>query len=132
MTGWCMRRIARITSSKSSIERNAIDVLVRPVMFGTEPGSSRSAPEQNERPAPVRTTTRVELSALTSSRARRRGIITSKAIAFIRSGRLSVTSVTHSVGLSTRTNAITHSCSRPRSHDSDRGLPAGGIGAQER
>ena len=52
MTGWCILRRARITSSKSSIERNAIDVFVRPVMFGTDPGSSRSAPEQN--PDPLR------------------------------------------------------------------------------
>jgi uncharacterized OB-fold protein len=63
-----------------------------------------SAPAQKPLPAPVRTTTRVLLSALTASRASRKGIITSKAIAFIRSGLLSVISETDGRGLSISTN----------------------------
>ena len=59
-------------------------------MLGMTPESSRSAPEQNPSPAPVITTTRVSLSWLTSSSASRNGIITSNAMAFIRSGRLRV------------------------------------------
>ena len=47
MTGWCILRIAMITSSRSSSARRAIDVTVKPPTFGTMPESSRSAPEQN-------------------------------------------------------------------------------------
>src|SRR6266516_3330881 len=106
ITGWCMRRRARMTSSRSSIERRAIEDRVSPAMFGIVPDSSRSAPEQNPSPAPVTTTTRVSLSALTSSRAARNGIITSNAIAFMRSGRLSVISETCGRGFSIRVNAM--------------------------
>ena len=95
ITGWCMRLTARITSSRSSIERSAIDDLVkardvrdrsRILQVGTR-SRTRGRHRSGRRHA-------VELSALTSSRASRRGIITSKAIAFIRSGRLSVTRAT--------------------------------------
>ena len=71
-----------------------MDERVRPAMFGIVPASSRSAPEQKPCPAPVRTTTLVSLSRLTSSSASRSGIITSKAMEFMRSGRFSVTSAT--------------------------------------
>ena len=47
MTGWCILRMARMTSSSSSIERWAMVVRVRPAMLGMMPASSRSAPEQN-------------------------------------------------------------------------------------
>ena len=103
MTGWCILRMARMTSSSSSMERWAIVVRVSPAMLGMTPASSRSAPEQNAPPAPVRTTTRVSLSSLASSSASRNGIITSNAMAFMRSGRFSVISVTCGRGLSTRT-----------------------------
>ncbi len=103
MTGWCILRMARMTSSRSSIERWAMELLVSPAMLGMMPASSRSAPEQNAPPAPVRTTTRVSLSALAASSASRKGIITSKAMAFMRSGRFKVISVTWGRGLSTRT-----------------------------
>ena len=67
ITGWCILRIAMITSSSSSMARRAIVVTVSPSMFGTMPESSRSAPEQNPCPAPVSTTTRTSLSWLTVS-----------------------------------------------------------------
>ena len=75
-------------------------------MFGTMPASSRSAPEQKPWPAPVSTTTRTSLSWLSASSASRSGIITSNAIAFMRSGRFSVTSATSGRGLSTRTKLM--------------------------
>src|SRR4051812_33472289 len=106
MTGWCIRRIVMMTSSSSCIDRSAIVGSVSPSMPGTRPGSSRSAPEQNARPAPVSTTTRTSLSALICSRVSRSGTITSKAIAFIRSGRSRVTSATASTGRSTRTKVM--------------------------
>ena len=58
MTGWCSRRMVRITSSSSSIERSAMVGRVSPSTWGMAPGSSRSAPEQKPWPAPVSTTTR--------------------------------------------------------------------------
>ena len=73
-------------------------------MFGTMPESSRSAPEQNPCPAPVSTTTRTSLSWLNVSSASRSGIVTSNAIAFMRSGRFSVTSVTRGRGFSITMN----------------------------
>ncbi len=106
ITGWCILRNAWMTSSRSSSARSAIDGVVSPAMFGIVPGSSRSAPEQNPWPAPVSTTTRVSLSRLTSSSASRSGIITSKAIAFIRSGRFRVMSLTCGRGESIKTKAI--------------------------
>ena len=75
-------------------------VRFRPAMFGTMPPPTRSAPEQNPWPAPVSTTTRQSLSRLISRSVSRSGIITSNAIAFMRSGRLSVTSVTCGRGFS--------------------------------
>ena len=75
-------------------------------MFGTMPAPTRSAPEQNPCPAPVITTTRQLLSRLISRSASRSGIITSNAMAFIRSGRLSVTSVTFGCGWSISMNDI--------------------------
>ena len=75
-------------------------VRFKPAMFGTIPPPTRSAPEQNPWPAPVSTTTRQSLSRLISRSASRNGIITSNAIAFMRSGRLSVTSVTCGRGFS--------------------------------
>ena len=107
MTGWWTRRIARTTSSSSSIDRSAMVGRVSPSMPGMSPGFSRSAPEQKPRPAPVTTTTRVSLSRPASSRASRNGIMTSNAIAFIRSGRLRVMRVTCGRGLSTRTKGKT-------------------------
>src|SRR5579864_1698963 len=103
ITGWCSRRRAMITSSRSSIDRRAMADRVSPPMLGITPASSRSAPEQKPDPAPVITTTRVSLSTLTSSSASRSGIMTSKAIAFIRSGRLRVMSVICGRGLSMST-----------------------------
>ena len=73
-------------------------------MFGTIPPPTRSAPEQNPCPAPVSTTTRHSLSRLISRRASRSGTITSNAIAFMRSGRFSVTSVTCGRGFSITMN----------------------------
>ena len=67
---------------------------VSPSRFGMEPGFSWSAPEQKPRPAPVMTTTRTELSLPISRSASRKGIMTSKAMAFMRSGRFSVTTAT--------------------------------------
>ena len=67
-------------------------------MFGIVPGFSWSAPEQNPRPAPVMTTTRTPLSPPISRSASRKGIITSKAMAFMRSGRLRVTTATPGCG----------------------------------
>jgi MFS family permease len=58
--------------------------------------------EQNPAPAPMTTTTRVSLSRLISSSACRNGIITSNDMAFIRSGRLSVTRATCGLGLAAR------------------------------
>ena len=79
---------------------------VSPATLGIVPGSSRSAPEQNPWPAPVRTTTRVSLSRLTSSSASRSGIITSNAMEFMRSGRFNVTSATWGRGFSMSTNGM--------------------------
>ncbi len=70
-------------------------------MCGMEPGFSWSAPEQKPRPAPVMTTTRTELSVPISRRASRKGIMTSNAMAFIRSGRLRVTTATPGCGVVT-------------------------------
>lgn len=106
ITGWCILRRAIITSSSSSIARRAMVVTVSPPMFGITPESSRSAPEQKPLPAPVITTTRTSLSRLTASSASRNGIITSNAMAFIRSGRFRVMSATPGRGLSTSTNDI--------------------------
>src|SRR4051812_1601795 len=100
ITGWCMSRIARMTSSSTFSARRAMLVRFRPSMLGTMPPPTRSAPEQNPWPAPVSTTTRHSLSTLISRSASRNGIITSNAIAFMRSGRLSVTSVTCGRGFS--------------------------------
>ena len=63
-------------------------------MLGMVPGFSWSAPEQKPRPAPVMTTIRTSLSLPISRSASRKGIMTSKAIAFMRSGRLRVTTAT--------------------------------------
>ena len=62
------------------------------------PGFSWSAPEQKPRPAPVITTTRTSLSVPMSRSASRNGIITSKAMAFMRSGRFNVTTATWGCG----------------------------------
>ena len=67
---------------------------VSPSMLGMVPGFSWSAPEQKPRPAPVMTTTRTSLSLPISRKASRKGIMTSKAMAFMRSGRFSVTTAT--------------------------------------
>ena len=101
ITGWCSRRIVAMTSSSISIERNAMVGRVSPSMFGMEPGFSWSAPEQKPLPAPVITTMRTELSVPTSRRASRKGIMTSNAMAFIRSGRFSVTTATPGCGFVT-------------------------------
>ena len=98
ITGWWRRRIVEMTSSSISMERSAIVGRVRPSMFGIVPGFSWSAPEQKPRPAPVMTTTRTPLSLPISRNASRKGIITSKAMAFMRSGRLSVTTATPGCG----------------------------------
>ena len=94
MTGWWSRRMVEMTSSSSSMERSAIVGRVSPSMLGMVPGFSWSAPEQKPRPAPVMTTTRTSLSLPISRSASRKGIMTSKAMAFMRSGRLSVTTAT--------------------------------------
>ena len=99
MTGWWSRRMVEMTSSSSSMERRAMVGSVSPSMFGMVPGFSWSAPEQNPRPAPVMTTTRTALSLPISRNASRKGIMTSKAMAFMRSGRLSVTTATPGWGL---------------------------------
>ena len=69
-------------------------------MFGGAPLFSRSAPEEKPWPAPVRMTTRLSLSRLTSRSASRSGTITSNDMAFMRSGRFSVIRVTEGRGLS--------------------------------
>src|SRR6202453_4628730 len=92
--GWCSRRMVEMTSSSSSMERSAIVGRVNPSMLGMVPGFSWSAPEQKPRPAPVMTTMRTSLSLPISRRASRKGIMTSKAMAFMRSGRLRVTTAT--------------------------------------
>ena len=97
-TGWCRRRMVEMTSSSISMERRAMVGSVSPSMLGIVPGFSWSAPEQNPRPAPVITTTRTSLSLPISRNASRKGIITSKAMAFMRSGRLSVTTATWGCG----------------------------------
>ena len=94
MTGWCSRRMVEMTSSSSSMERSAMVGSVSPSMLGMVPGFSWSAPEQKPRPAPVMTTTRTALSLPISRNASRKGIMTSKAMAFMRSGRFSVTTAT--------------------------------------
>ena len=98
MTGWCSRRMVAMTSSSISMERRAMVGRVRPSMLGMVPGFSWSAPEQKPRPAPVMTTTRTALSLPISRSASRKGIMTSKAMAFMRSGRLSVTTATPGCG----------------------------------
>src|SRR4051812_15538095 len=108
ITGWCIRRTPRITSSSSSRARRAMVVRVSPSMRGRRPGFSRSAPEQNPSPAPVSTTTRTSLSWLTSSSASFNGIITSKAMAFMRSGRFRVISATCGRGVSMRTKGTSY------------------------
>lgn len=67
---------------------------------GICPASTRSAPAQKLVPDPANTATRVALWSLISSNASRRVTITSNAMAFIRSGRLSVTRVMYGRGLS--------------------------------
>ena len=52
----------RVKSLQDVSGMYAIDVSVSPSTRGSEPGSSRSAPEQNPWPAPVMTTTRTSLS----------------------------------------------------------------------
>ena len=94
ITGWCIARIARITSSSALSARRAIPVRCSPSMWGGAPAPTRSAPEQNPGPAPVTTTARQSLSTLVASSCSRNGTMTSNAMAFIRSGRLSVISVT--------------------------------------
>jgi hypothetical protein len=44
------------------MDRSAYVGRVSPSMFGTVPAALWSAPDENPRPAPVSTTTRVELS----------------------------------------------------------------------
>ena len=95
-----------MTSSRSSIERMASVGNVNPSTWGMVPGSSRSAPEQKPLPAPVRTMTRMSLSSPMLRNASRKGIITSNAIAFMRSGRFKVTRATWGCGEETSTNAI--------------------------
>ncbi len=107
ITGWCSRRMVVITSSSISMERSAMVGSVRPSMLGMVPGFSWSAPEQNPRPAPVMTTTRTALSLPISRRASRKGIMTSKAMAFMRSGRFSVTTATWGWGWVTSVKDIT-------------------------
>src|SRR5580704_7208231 len=91
--------MVEMTSSSSSMERKAMVGSVNPSMLGMVPGFSWSAPEQNPRPAPVMTTIRTSLSLPISRKASRKGIMTSKAMAFMRSGRLSVTTATCGWGL---------------------------------
>ena len=62
ITGWCILRSDRMTSSSTSIDRSANVGRVSPSMWGTEPADLWSAPEEKPRPAPVSTTTRTELS----------------------------------------------------------------------
>src|SRR5271157_5447641 len=90
--------MVEMTSSSISMERSAMVGMVSWSMFGIVPGFSWSAPEQNPRPAPVMTTTRTPLSSPISRRASRKGIMTSKAMAFMRSGRLRVTTATWGCG----------------------------------
>ena len=71
--------------------RSATVAWVSPVVFGIRPRSPLwSAPEQNPRPAPVRTTARTSLSSEISRSRSRNGTITSNDIEFIRSGRFRV------------------------------------------
>ena len=75
-----------------------------PSAWGIVPGSSRSAPEQKPLPAPVMITTRTSLSSPIARRVSRKGTMTSKAMAFIRSGRFNVTRATWGCGVATSTN----------------------------
>ena len=93
------------------MDRSAYVGLVRPSTCGTAPADLWSAPEENPRPAPVSTIARTELSYDSSSSALFSGTMTSKAIEFMRSGRLSVTSATCALGRSTRTNGAGFCCS---------------------
>ena len=104
ITGWCISRMPSTTSSRSLPARWAMVVGVSPSMCGMVPDTFWSAPEQKPSPAPVTITTRVSLSLATASSCSLNGSITSNAIAFIRSGRLSVITVTCGTGLSTMTN----------------------------
>src|SRR5690349_17226858 len=107
ITGWCRRRRVRVMSSSISIERSAYVGRVSPSTYGGTPADSWSAPEQKPRPAPVITTARRELSCPRSTSCSRNGTITSNAIAFIRSGRLRVTTATSGTGRVTRTKFTT-------------------------
>ncbi len=103
MTGWCISRMPSTTSSSSLPARWAIVVGVSPSMWGMEPDVFWSAPEQKPSPAPVMMTTRVSLSLATASSCSLKGSMTSNAMAFMRSGRFNVMTVTCGTGFSTMT-----------------------------
>ena len=90
ITGWGSLRIWGTMSPKYSMARMASRDRVRPSAWGGTPASSRSRPEQKPSPLPVRITTQQSLSRPAASRASRSGMIVSKDMAFIRSGRFSV------------------------------------------
>src|SRR3954451_24828181 len=106
ITGWCNRRSVRVMSSSISIERSAYVGRVSPSTWGGVPADSWSAPEQNPRAAPVTTRARTWLSWPRATSSSRKGTITSKAIAFMRSGRFRVTTATSGTGRLTRMKFI--------------------------
>ena len=69
MTGWGMARRAGTIPPMYSMARMPIRWRPMSSVPGGMPACSSSSPEQKARPAPVRTTTRHELSAPTSARA---------------------------------------------------------------
>ena len=69
ITGWGMLRRAGTMPPMYSMARRPIRWRPRSSVPGGSPACSSSSPEQNARPAPVRTTTRQSLSAATSAMA---------------------------------------------------------------
>ncbi len=66
MIGWGMLRMVGMRSAMVCMARMAMRDIGSPSTPGGTPWSSRSRPAQKPRPAPVRTTTQVSLSAATS------------------------------------------------------------------
>ena len=83
ITGWCMSRMALITSIEY-FHRTSGNTGYRKAIEDIQPTWLKVSPAQNLVLAPVTTTTRVSLSKLTSSSASLNGTMTSKAMAFMR------------------------------------------------
>src|SRR5262245_16653351 len=98
--GCGMARIAGTMFDMNSMARMASRDIGKPSQPGGMPWSSRSSPEQKPRPAPVRMTTQVSLSAPTRASASSSGGTVSKDSAFSRSWRSRLTTLTWSAGFS--------------------------------